>query len=200
MPLRPSVLLLSALLGLSQCSVTDGPSPADTLPPATQTGAGTAGCIMDGQPWNAYVSVGFMYPIVLGVYASRDASPGPGPHRLSLSFQKSVDDHTATNNDTLIAMELPDVAHPGLYVFDQNPTNLGFIGVIGTPAYVIFADRHTLPKQVLYTGPTATGRLVVTRFDLTAHVVSGTFEFTARNAQSGRTVLVTEGRFDCPLP
>ena len=49
----PPALLLAALLGLSQCQKKDaGPAkPEDQLPPATQTGAGTFGCLLNGQPW-----------------------------------------------------------------------------------------------------------------------------------------------------
>ena len=42
--------LLPALLGLSQCKKND-PNPVDQLPPATQTGANTFGCLVNGQPW-----------------------------------------------------------------------------------------------------------------------------------------------------
>ena len=44
-------LLLAALLGLSQCKKKRDPAPEDQLPPATQTGANTFGCLVNGQPW-----------------------------------------------------------------------------------------------------------------------------------------------------
>ncbi|MBO0356924.1 hypothetical protein J0X19_03115 [Hymenobacter sp. BT186] len=47
--LYPSILL-AALLGLSQCKQ-DAPSPLSQLPPATQTGANTFGCLVNGKPW-----------------------------------------------------------------------------------------------------------------------------------------------------
>ncbi len=47
---RPPILLLAALLGLSQCKKKD-PDPVDQLPPATQTGANTFGCLVNGQAW-----------------------------------------------------------------------------------------------------------------------------------------------------
>ena len=52
MPLRPFVLLLTALLGLTQC-MREGPDPEDRLPDATQTGQNTVGCRVDGLPWRA---------------------------------------------------------------------------------------------------------------------------------------------------
>ncbi len=53
MRLPPTPLLLAALLGLSQCKHKNpGPAkPEDQLPPATQTGAHTFGCLLNGQPW-----------------------------------------------------------------------------------------------------------------------------------------------------
>ena len=44
----PTPLLLAALLGLSQCKKHD---PESALPPATQTGASTFGCLVNGQAW-----------------------------------------------------------------------------------------------------------------------------------------------------
>ena len=43
-------LLLAALLGLSQCKKNDI-NPVDQLPPATQTGANTFGCLVNRQVW-----------------------------------------------------------------------------------------------------------------------------------------------------
>ena len=48
--LPPTALLLAALLGLSQCKKTEA-DPVDQLPPATQTGANTLGCLVNGQAW-----------------------------------------------------------------------------------------------------------------------------------------------------
>ena len=53
MPLRPAVLLVTALLGLTQCIMREGSDPQETLPDATQTGQNTAGCRVDGLPWRA---------------------------------------------------------------------------------------------------------------------------------------------------
>ena len=53
MTLRPVVLLVTALLGLPQCIMREGPDPEDRLPDATQTGQNTAGCRVDGLPWRA---------------------------------------------------------------------------------------------------------------------------------------------------
>ena len=53
MPFRSSVLLLVSLLGLTQCLLLpdDVSMPEDKMPAATQTGANTAGCVVDGLTW-----------------------------------------------------------------------------------------------------------------------------------------------------
>lgn len=48
--MKAFLLVPLALLGLSQCKKNE-PAPADQLPPATQTGANTFGCLPNGQPW-----------------------------------------------------------------------------------------------------------------------------------------------------
>ncbi|MGI4835349.1 MAG: hypothetical protein ACRYFK_18000 [Janthinobacterium lividum] len=48
--LHLSSLLVAASLSLSGCRKND-PDPLSQLPPATQHGAGTFGCLLNGQPW-----------------------------------------------------------------------------------------------------------------------------------------------------
>ncbi|MFD2786908.1 hypothetical protein [Hymenobacter rubripertinctus] len=55
--MKHATLLLAALLGLSQCKKKD-PDPLSQLPPATQTGANTFGCLIDGKAWTPKGRVG----------------------------------------------------------------------------------------------------------------------------------------------
>ena len=100
---------------------------------------------------------------------------------------------------------LPDITRPGTFAFDQraNPEVVN-----GPVAYAAFTFYKPSPDQELLTGSAHPGRLVVTRLDTLARVVSGTFEFTPAEVTSGltangtsipggKTVRVTEGRFDC---
>ena len=209
MPLRPFALLLTALLGLTQCGAGDAVCPLDKLPPATQTGENTAGCLINGQPWTSRVVRGLGSPNGPSAVAMY-RGVGAGAHFLQLSFAKAIGDKTHPNDDTIIMMHLPEITQPGTYVLDQPPGSLGVFGANGTPAYATFTLRtspsRTGPEQVLFTGPTATGRLVVTQLTpappggtTATGVVSGTFEFTARAGTTGPTMHLTEGRFDCSL-
>lgn len=198
MPLRPSVLLLAALLGLSQCT-NETYYPADKLPDATQTGENTAGCLVDGQPWAARIEwgIGVVSTPPAGVVNGHTLTKGE--HWLSIHFSKALDAADQPNNETSIKIYLPQVSRVGTYVLDQPvlPDVLRTYGANGTPAYGLFTIRRPLPEQLLLTSPASTGWCTLTRFDTQSGVVSGTFEFTARNPQSGHTVHLTQGRFDC---
>ena len=207
MPCRPSVLLLLPLLGLTQCLLLpDNVSmPEDKMPEATQTGANTAGCFVDGITWvprnNGYTMSGDPLP---AVDAEWRKVPG-GRHPLSLVFVKNIDDVTQVHGETSLKLYLPDITQPGTFVLDQ-PGNPSVVN--GPNAYGVFSFNKPSPDQVLLTGPGAPGRLVVTRLDTSAHVVSGTFEFTPIQGTGGltgngtpipggKTARITEGRFDC---
>ena len=94
---------------------------------------------------------------------------------------------------TGVKLELPGITQSGTFVFDQTPRPNVVSGPIGYASFTF--SKH--PRRELFTGPDSPGRVVVTRFDTSAHVVSGTFEFTARQVPGGTLVRVSEGRFDC---
>ena len=49
------------------------------------------------------------------------------------------------------------------------------------------------------TDATYTGTVTLTRIDTAAKIAAGTFQFTGFNFRSGKTVAVTDGRFDVRL-
>ena len=165
--------------------------PATVLPPATQTGANTAGCRLNGALWDAR-----QYALFAPEPTSASWHRSPllaGKHQLSLRFIHSTNAKDA-HNDTSIGFFVPDVSAPGTFVLDR-PANPRFSA--RNPAYGVLAFDRATPGQELLSGPQAPGRLVITRLDTVARVVSGTFEFTARQAGATATSTVTEGRFDC---
>ena len=202
------LLLLPVLLGLTQCiGLNEAPVPALPMPAATQTGANIAGCVVDGERWVASSNVpGFGGGT--GTTPATRAEWGKtstGRHHLSLYFVKSVDEEAQALNRTNLKLEVPDITKPGSFVFDQAPRPEVVHGPIG---YAAFTFNRPSPPQELLTGPATPGRLVVTRLDTVARIVSGTFEFTAAEVSNGltgngtpvpdgKTVRVTEGRFDC---
>ncbi|TGE14583.1 hypothetical protein [Hymenobacter elongatus] len=189
MPIRFSCLLCAALLGLSHCKKKEV-TPDDQLPSATQTGQNTAGCRVDGIPWAARVE-GLFGPKPISAQWLKSFTTGK--KQLSLLFAKETDD-SHVHAQTRLYFFVPDLRSAGTFVLDQ-PANPQLAS--SNPAYGKFTFGKPAPDQVLLTGPQATGRLVITRFDSARRVVAGTFEFTAREAAGTATVQVSEGRFDC---
>ena len=186
-------LLLLPMWVLLGCQKND-PRPAEQLPPATQTGANTAGCVVDGLRWVARTNARTMGGAPLSDVYARWGRVRPPAHHLSLSFDKQIDHNSDVHSRTYLRLELPGITRPGAVVLDQKYDGLVINGPI---AYAAFTYYQTPPDQEMRTGPATPGRVVVTRLDTVARIVSGTFEFTARDASGRATVRVTEGRFDC---
>ena len=199
MPLRPSVLLLLPLLGLTQCIMQGEEAyPQHPMPDATQTGANTAGCFVDGTLWVAHEdddsAIGVPRSKVEPVRAQWNNARAGQPSHLALSLDKYINNRAQVHHDTYIKLELPGITRPGNFALDQAATPHT---VNGPTAYASFTFHQPSPHLELLTGPGSPGRVVVTRFDTLSRVVSGTLEFTASAATGGRSVRVTEDRFDC---
>ncbi|WP_345235892.1 DUF6252 family protein [Hymenobacter saemangeumensis] len=182
--MKTKLPLYLALLLLTQCSkCKDDPTPADQLrllPPATQTGRNTFGCLVNGQAYTPQGNNGQSNNVCL-------YDPGPNGANLSIRTYRSVD-----GSRTSITVNALYITGAGTYSLDL-PTTAG-------TAY--FNDRNRpSPCNEYWHGGTLTyskGNLTLTRVDEQAGIISGTFEFTL--AQPGcDTIKVTQGRFDYQL-
>jgi hypothetical protein len=167
--------LLAALLGLSQCKYND-PAPADQLPPATQTGANTFGCLVNGQPWTPQ---GFN-----------------GTPNYSATYDRTY--HGGAFDVRAYRISDSGANREYIYVYAdsvQGPGNYSLVNVKkAAPTYTAVPGCDYNRDPTTY----RRGTLTLTRLDLQARIVSGTFEFTL--AQPGcDTVKVTHGRFDYKL-
>ena len=100
MSFRPSVLRLSSLRGLTQCiRQGEGAYPVPPLPDATQTGANTAGCFVDGQRWVASSNIPGFSGTLPATRARWDNFSVGRPH-LSLSFDKYIAAEAQVHNET----------------------------------------------------------------------------------------------------
>ena len=171
---RPALLLLGALLGLSQCKKNDDPDPVDQLPPATQTGANTFGCLVNGQAWTPQGNNGTDNNVV-----SYDGNVNILTYRISKAGRQ------------VIRIGAGIVTHTGTYSLSLPVTQ-------GSASYY---DRgkpspcdEFFHNEVSY----RRGKLSITRLDLQAGIIAGTFEFIV--AKTGcDTIRVTDGRFDYKL-
>jgi hypothetical protein len=167
-------LLLAALLGLSQCKKKDV-APVDQLPPATQTGANTIGCLVNGQVWTPQGNDGSNNYIV--VY---DQALGASLDLRTYRYQQKP-----TNNYQYLNIFAGNVRIAGGYdLRDLVHTRVSWYDRL-TGCDLRSGDADTYHK----------GTLTITRLDLQAGIISGTFDFTL--AKPGcDTVRITQGRFD----
>ena len=162
-------LLIFTLIFIS-CDKEDNPqptNPVDQLPPATEVGANTFGCLLDGvafKPDNLPNSTNCFYQLVNGEYY------------FTLSASKY--------NTNLKVISLKTEKKP---IFQNETYNL--FEVLPNNAY----GNYTLNNNQLYTNQVNTGVLTITK--LTNQIVSGTFWFDVQD-QNGVIHQIREGRFD----
>ena len=145
----------------------------DALPAATQTGAGTFACKIDGKTfidrsstfncYYQYVNGGYYFGI-----SGEDEDLNPW------SIHLGTVNRTVTEGETLQLLSREDGNAWGSAFFSTSPTN-------GTSNY---------------TNSIHTGELTITKFDETTDIVSGTFWFDVQHPVTGETVEIREGRFD----
>lgn len=170
-------LLLAALLGLSQCKKND-PDPASQLPPATQTGANTFGCLLNGQPWLPGGNDGFSnYDVVYDPFYSQ-GTLSVGASRL-----------TGNGADKqIIGFASDSLRNTGKYILRTGGRHQADFINKQTSCSYHSADVSTYCR----------GTLTITRLDRALGIVSGTFAFTLATPGCD-TIKVTQGRFDKKL-
>ena len=171
------ISFLIALLLLSCDNDDNGPppeNPADVLPPATQTGAQTFGCLINGEPFfpgrfggerpNAF------YQFVRGAFTlGISASRGGGDDSKQIVIG-------ALDIEGLNGQTFPLISRQSGNFFGNLFVRGG--GVLNTNSQ----DDNP-------------GILTITNFDEENFIVSGTFEFTVLDNE-GNEIRITEGRFD----
>lgn len=185
------IMLLSLLLGCKSKLDELFPPPTPVqLPPETQVGANTFGCMLNGQIWEG-TSHGSIKPFV---YSSPDASYSRGVLVLSAGAR--------TESKSLISnfwIYVGGLRQPGVYFLSKfprrNTSNYGYAEV--GSAYPTYA-----------TDSLRIGTITITHLDTVSakKFISGRFELMARPRNGGAVVAgfpaeinVTQGRFDVEL-
>ncbi|SHM45111.1 DUF6252 family protein [Flavobacterium xanthum] len=170
-----NILLLLVVLTLSCCSKDDNKpeNPIDQLPPATQIGANTAGCLVDGKAFlpNGYIPSG---NLVCNYINGKDFSLGI----LQKNDNQTLSLNVISYNKSLVVGET--------YQLKEYGAN----SIFGE--YVIFQQIGNLTYQ---TNSIVKGELKITNHNFDKAVLSGVFWFDAVN-EKGEKVQVREGRFD----
>jgi hypothetical protein len=171
-----------ALALLTQChkSAPDPAKPEDQLPPATQTGANTFGCLINGK---LYIPKGT--PSRPGLIVQYDPILNGGYIAIAAEY-------TSTNTSEGIFIKGYPVKTVASYSLNlANPRfDTGY-----------YNDSSPSQCQNIYGASSIiyrTGTLVITRLDQQAGIISGTFD--AKLLKSGcDTIRITQGRFDYKL-
>jgi hypothetical protein len=160
-------------------------NPVDTLPPATQTGANTFGCLINGKAFTPGGS-SFSPPHLFSYY--QNAYPTISN---AYVFDVSAGDLRNTCNITGITFGVDSVIslQPGIYKLGADKANQGGGG------YNREICNGGSGAGVYHTNDSIGGQLTITRFDLTYQIASGTFWFNVLD-NNGDTVKITDGRFD----
>lgn len=177
------ILLLPLLLILTNCKKDDDhvKDPVELLPPATQTGANTVGCLVNGE---AFLPKGG------GLSGNKNCFYQfvDGGYHFGLSFRIIV------NNDTQsVSLFTRDkvIEEGQTYILDANR----FVDTIGRGAGYSHFNYDAGIENYYFTTTAVTGEMTITKLDFENNIVSGTFWFDAIN-DNGDIVEIREGRFD----
>jgi hypothetical protein len=166
------LLLLILFLSFNSCSKKDNcDNPVDCLPPATQTGEGTIGCLVNGE---VFKPGGSQFP---GPTQQVSYDFVNGAYSFGLSANNRI-----SNENLRIFIRNQVIKENDIYILKTDEENSNV------------AEYEN--KLVSYkTNEINSGEIKFTKFDDINGIVSGTFWFDAIN-EDGEVVEIREGRFD----
>lgn len=162
--------------------VLDTRTELEKLPPITQTGANTFGCLVDGQAWLPNGSK----PQTGGPNIVVDVDPTfqSGLFRIDgLKYQDGP--------GNFISINTFNCTNSGNYDFSSSLSVQYFKRISNQMCEISTTIANTYKI----------GSMTISKYDAIARIFSGTFEFKLYNAQSlcGDTIRITNGRFDVKL-
>ncbi|MBF9223294.1 hypothetical protein [Hymenobacter ruricola] len=174
-------LLYLCLLTLTQCSkCKNDPTPQDPaaqLPPATQTGAGTFGCLVNGQVYTPQGNTGTNN---LGI------TYDPGFRGGSIVIETYRTEGGGLTK--YLSIDAAPIKAEGSYSLNLG-TGIG---------EVLYSSGGPAPCGFMYDSRDVTYRkatLLITRLDVNSRIIAGTFNATIARAGCD-TLRITQGRFD----
>lgn len=178
----PLYCLLLTLLATA-CKKDD---PEAGLPAATQTGANTGGCLINGEPF-----VATEYP---GSILSNPIPPLGGGFAFDSVYFVTLKGNYKGQRATIMLFLRTRVA--GTYQLNQTTLYYPQGDPLRIASHATFATAGSAGETYV-TSAQHIGKVVLTRADLRSGISAGTFEFTAASAfDPSKTVTITSGRFD----
>lgn len=175
------LIFLSLVLLSSSCRKNKSKVPVDQLPPETQTGANTFGCLINGEVFKPKGNP-FAGPVIKAQYQFVNGKQGFGI--------------SARRSDGEIGQVVGIIGDSiKISIGTFNLTSLGSGKFRGGYTY---SDLTNPIGISYYTNEIQTGQITITKFDTINQIVSGTFWFDAIDSTTRKIVRVREGRFDLP--
>ena len=171
-----NILIILVIIVISSCERDSNSSignPIEELPPATQTGERTFGCLVNGQAFVHNDGVmNCFYQLIDGEFyfgiQGKDGEKNPSSVSLG------------TNKKEI----LQGMTYQLVEESEGNATGAAFF------------RTSTTDGEGATTNSIFTGELTITKLDFTTNIVSGTFWFDVQHPITGETVEIREGRFD----
>ena len=166
------ILILITTFTLSCCNKEDDnpQNPIDQLPLATQTGANTFGCLINGEPF------------VVSNTSNQTAIYQDGG--LLIGGQKSIN-----NNLTQVSIFISEtsigeiISENNSYVLNSNSVPKGEYYIENQNCFYFTSSNYS-------------GSITITKLDNINFIVSGTFEFKSISDNCEGIIDITNGRFD----
>ena len=171
------ILQLILIMGLAlntSCDKDDDHTPIEKLPPATETGAQTFGCLINGEafvpPKLGRNSPRAFYQFVRGAYTFNFSGSTGGGEELKTVIVGGIDISGINEGD---------------YILTEEESGK-FYGEYLKGGGLDLSSATTSENP---------GTLRITRFDTEKFIISGAFSFTVKD-ENGNNIEITEGRFD----
>ena len=178
------LMLYILLLAFASCSSCK--KEINLLPPETQTGANTFGCLVDGKAW-------IPDPGGSGAIGSKPINGGYISALPPVYFNDTNISLRIYQDNATISFYIRNVDRVGSYPlnFDTQPAPASLY----PQNYGEFVNYYTGGADFYMTNSTYTGSVEITRADRPNLILSGRFSFTGVSS-TGKTIKVTDGRFD----
>lgn len=176
------ILIAFLIVGCRESSDDNSPK----LPPETQTGANTFGCLVNGR---------LFYPRdgTFDIMGANKAVVYSGNNKFDEILVANFKDGKPLNYMYFHIHDLPTKG-VGEYVWKESNFNKGIDGLMQNYLYVRAFD-YTTNTWKWYTSYENSGKTVITKYG-GQPIVSGTFSGKLRTADGKETIEITNGRFD----
>jgi len=177
--MKKSLIFIFCLFLFNNCKKKE----IDALPPVTQNGANTFGCLINGSAW---VSTGKSFSF------GKKLKPIEGGYEDNYNpiLRNNVRLWCTRDDGTTMILYINNVKRPGTYPLSFNTDP--WPSAVVPYSYGSFGDK----KNFYITNIYHKGTVIITKADSLNNAVAGTFEFEGYNYDTKQTISITNGRFD----